>query len=147
MPSNVEVIEHIGWHLWRVNAAWKLRFEAVMQDKGHAWFGEARGNLLQFIGQNGTKQSAITKRSGLSKQAIQQLVDELVQDNVVLRLPDPQDQRAKIITYTPKGLQVLRDANAAKQEIEQDFAAILGVKDFAILQSALLKLAQHKFNP
>jgi len=129
--------EHVGWDLWRATAAWKRRFTREMLACGHLWYGEARGNLIQHIPRHGVAQTALVKRTGLSKQAVQQLLDELVHDGIVRRRPDPADARRKLIAYTRAGSTALDDADEIKRAIENEYRAAMGAPALRALKGAL----------
>jgi DNA-binding MarR family transcriptional regulator len=138
--DSVELLDHVGWRLWRLSGQWKAQFEAGMRTRGYAWFGEARSNVVGFIGRNGIRQKALVKRMGLSKQAVQQLVDELVEEGIVERRPDPMDLRGNIIAFTRAGLTMLRDANVVKLSIEEAYRKKIGEKEFRRLMGILRNL-------
>jgi len=132
--------DHVGWRLWQASRAWQAEFAAAMRAAGHGWFTEARAGLLGHIPRSGTRQSALIERSAISKQAVQQLLDGLEADGVLERLPDPMDGRAKLVRYTRKGLDALRDGDRIKLQIEQGYIARLGQQRFAALMDALRSL-------
>lgn len=132
--------DHIGWALWQAAQAWKQRFERAMVAAGYPWFAEARAAILAHLDLEGTRQSVLTARMGISKQAVQQLVNELVIDNIVMRMPDPTDARGKLIHYTEQGLTLLRVSNGIKSEIEAEYHAALGEESFRQLRAALDQL-------
>ncbi|MES0812482.1 MarR family transcriptional regulator [Roseibium sp. SCPC15] len=118
--------DHIGWNLWQAAAAWKTRFTREMVAKGHDWYGEARGALLQHLPSDGIRQNALTRLSGMTKQAIQQHLDELEKDGIVTRENDPDDKRKKRVLLTEDGWQAVRDAAEVKFQIENFYADALG---------------------
>ncbi len=136
-----ELLDHVGIQLWRAAALWKAEFDAGMVARGHALFAHARSGLLAYMDRGGTRQVDLTARSGLTKQAVQQFIDELVADGVVERIPDPQDGRGRIVVFTERGREVLADANAVKQQVEEQFRRKLGAKRFQQLVEALKELA------
>ena len=89
----------------------------------------------------GTRQVDLVARSGLTKQAVQQFIDELVEDGIVERIRDPDDGRGRIVVFTARGRQVLADANAVKQRVEERFRRKLGAERFRDLVAALKDLA------
>ena len=133
-------IDHIGWWLWRAATIWKTRFAEEMVAAGHGWYAEARSSLVPYIGPNGTRQAELVRRIGLTKQAVQQLVDDLEREGVVVRRPDPHDQRAKIVAFTNKGLAAQRDANRIKRSIETAWRERLGVTDIDQLELLLRRI-------
>lgn len=139
--------DHIGWALWQAAQAWKQRFDRAMVAAGYPWFAEARAAVLAHLDLEGTRQSVLTARMGISKQAIQQLVDELVVDNIVIRVPDPADARGKLIHYTDQGLTLLRAASRIKAEIEADYRAAVGEEAFRQFRATLDRLNRADASP
>jgi DNA-binding MarR family transcriptional regulator len=135
------LLDHIGWRLLQAARNWKSDFEQRMMNRGYSWFGEARASLLMHLSRGGTPQSVLAQRMGLSKQAVQQLVDQLVEDGLLERRQDPGDKRGKLLFFTNSGNQLLHAANGVKQEIETAYRAALGIERFAALQDALARLA------
>ncbi len=135
-----ELLEHVGIQLWRAAALWKTEFDAGMIASGHEVFAHARSGLIAHMDRTGTRQADLVARSGLTKQAVQQFVDELVADGLVARIRDPADGRGRIVVFTPRGRQVLADANGVKKRIEERFRRKLGAERFRQLVRALTEL-------
>ena len=76
-------------------------------------------------------------RMGVTKQAVQQFVDELVGDGILERRANPADRRSNIIGFTRKGQKVLADANVVKIAIQKRYQARLGKDRFASLLQCL----------
>jgi DNA-binding MarR family transcriptional regulator len=135
-------IDHLGWRLWHAAETWKRAFEAGMLARGHAWYGEARGGIFRHIGAAGISQSDLAARAAITKQAVQQFLDQLEQDGVVTRVPDTQDRRSKRVLLTRKGKAALHEANDVKREVEAAFGRKIGTENLARLSSLLDQLAQ-----
>jgi DNA-binding MarR family transcriptional regulator len=135
--------EHIGARLWKLSELWKVRFDAEMVALGHSYFGEARSNVLRYLGVKGTSQSLIVKRMGHTKQAVQQLIDDLVKEGVVRRESDPLDKRGRLVVLTQKGLTALHDANRVKKKIERDYEKAIGNDKLNELSELLDNLASQ----
>jgi DNA-binding MarR family transcriptional regulator len=136
------VPDHIGWTLWRATQAWRRDFVAGMAAAGHGWFAQARGNILVYIGPSGIRQGDLAEKASLTKQAVQQFVDELVKDGIVMRTPDDRDARARVVRLTPAGEAAMRDADRIKLEIEARWRERLGDDGFATLDSALRRVIE-----
>lgn len=130
-------IDHIGLSLWRAAHNWRDRMRREMAKRGFPWHLEARGDVLAHVGPNGLSQTVLTERMGLSKQAVQQLLDQLEADGVVTRVTDPVDKRLRRVELTGLGLFDLVERNAIKREIEEDYKKLLGPELFAQLERAL----------
>ena len=135
-----ELLDHVGWRIWRAAQAWKAEFDAGMVALGHGWFAEARANLLAHLDREGTPQVLLVARMGLTKQAVQQFVDELVKDGIVERKANPDDARSKLVCFTKKGLRVLDDANRVKRRIQRRYVSVLGEGAFRRLMDDLTAL-------
>src|SRR5256885_13963788 len=59
--------------------------------------------LLPHIDLDGTRQTEIARRAGITKQAVGQLVDDLIALGLVEREPDPLDGRAHLVRFTDDG--------------------------------------------
>jgi len=136
-------IDHIGWRLWDAAAIWKDRFAAEMIAAGHNWYAEARSSVVPYIGPDGTRQSEIVARMGLSKQAVQQLVVDLEKAEIVRRESDPHDGRGKIVRFTDKGLTAVRDSAKAKRRVEAELREQLGDADFKRLYELLIRIGSE----
>lgn len=138
-----ELIDHIGFDLWRAAQAWKSVYEAEMVQRGFTWFGEARSSLVPHIPPEGIAQTLLVTKAGISKQAVQQHLDDLVRDGVVERVADPADARRKIVRYTAKGVEALHVANEVKREIEARYRSGIGQQGFDALSGALSFIVEN----
>lgn len=138
------VPDHIGWTLWQATLAWRRDFVTAMAEAGHTWFAQARGNILVYIGPKGIRQGDLAEKASLTKQAVQQFVDDLVQDGIVMRTQDETDARARLVRLTPAGEAAMRDADRIKVQIETRWRELLGDDGFARLDSALRQVVAQK---
>lgn len=136
------LIDHVGWRLWRLARLWKDEFDTEMRRRGYVWITEARGAIIGQLRPGGLPQSALTAALGVSKQAVQQFVDELVAEGAVERVPDPKDGRGKIVRLTARGLASITDGNAVKREIERRYRRRVGAERFTVMQEVLEELGE-----
>jgi DNA-binding MarR family transcriptional regulator len=125
-----ELIDHLGWRLWRAARLWKAEFDSRMAERGLSWYSEARASLMAQIGDGGIRQVAV-----------QQIIDELVTEGIVLRQPDPADSRGRIVILTQKGIGAVRAANEVKQAIDAAQRLKLGDARFEALMETLRTVA------
>lgn len=132
--------DHIGIRLWRANRLWMDQFMAAMQARGHGWYGQAQANLIGHMDREGTPQGLLTARLKLTKQAVQQVLDQLVAADILVRAIDPNDARARVIRFTKKGMAALADADEIKGELQAKIARCLGADGLSTLQDLLDRL-------
>lgn len=135
------LIDHVGWRLWRLARQWKDVFDAEMLARGYPWVAEARGAVIGHLRPGGRPQSELAGLLGVSKQAIQQFVDELVGEGAVERVVDPADARGRIVRLTARGIGFIEEGNAVKREIEKRYARRIGKARLDALNVALDELA------
>lgn len=135
--------DHIGWLLWNATERWLDGFVGEMQAAGHDWFGRPQARLMGYLSRRGMRQGELTERSGLTKQAVQQTLDELEARGVVRREADPDDRRGRVIRYTPKGLAVLADGDRIKRKLERAAIGRMTAKEAARLRADLAELARR----
>ena len=137
------VIDHVGWRLFEAFRLWKEAFVAGMVERGYSWFSEARANLIGYMEVEGLRQTELVRRSGLTKQAVQQLLDDLVADGVLARIRDPSDGRGNLVVFTEDGQRMRRDANIVKRRIERAWRWHMGDARFDELMSILKDLPER----
>jgi DNA-binding MarR family transcriptional regulator len=135
------LIDHVGWRLWRLAQQWKTEFDAQMLKRGYPWVVEARGGVIGHLRPGGRPQSELAALLGVSKQAVQQFVDELVEEGAVERVVDPKDARGRIVRLTARGVAFIEEGNAVKREIERGYAKRIGKARLEALNAALDELA------
>jgi DNA-binding MarR family transcriptional regulator len=113
---------------------------AKLRARGHAGLGLAHTALLVHLDAGGARITALAERARITKQAVGQLVADLERQGYVARAVDPRDRRAVLVTYTAAGHRFLADAAAVKDEIEAEYAAILGPDRLRELRATLRAL-------
>ena len=138
--SNIKLIDHIGVDLWAAADAWKAAYTGAMVRAGYSHFAGSGAAILQFIGPSGARPADIARRLGVSRQAVQQMIDALEADGVVLRSPDPDDGRGKIVRLTDKGAEAHWRGNIEKAEIEGKLVNALGTARVQQLKADLARI-------
>ena len=72
-------------------------------EKGHPLIRSGHGCVFRHIDGEGSRLTELAERSGLTKQAVGEALDDLERMGYVERAPDPVDGRAKIIRLTERG--------------------------------------------
>jgi len=93
--------------------------------------------VLQYPTPDGCRPSEIAERSGMSKQAMNQLLQSLEQLGYVQRTADRKDGRATIVRFTARGHAAWSKIGAILVEIEREWRATLGDKRFQQLKKLL----------
>lgn len=84
-------------------------------------------SLLPHIDLEGTRLTELSRRLGISKQAVGQLVQELEEMGMVERLPDPSDGRAWRVCFSERGRQGLLRGLEQLRAMQNEMEGALGV--------------------
>ena len=134
-------IEHVGILLWRTSRGWVERYIEALQEAGYHEITLSRSNLTAHIDPaRGTRQSDLVARSRLTKQAVNQLLAELEASDLVERVVDPEDRRAKVVRYTERGMAMLREGDRIKRRMEAELTETLDAEELETLKRLLRKL-------
>jgi DNA-binding MarR family transcriptional regulator len=103
----------------------------------------AHTTLLPHVDLAGTRLTVLASRLGTTKQAAGQLVDELVEQGMLERVPDPTDARAKLVKFSKRGERALLDGLEVLRELEDEMRAVVGNTKMASLHAALAAIVAH----
>ena len=129
-----------------VNTAVRLRDAATALNalaiqrlvaRGHPDIRTAHAAVFQYLDDQGTTVSVLAERAQMTKQAMSELVQRLEALGYVTRIDDPSDRRAKLVTPTAAGSDVIATAQGLASELEAHLRAALGTARFAALTRAL----------
>ncbi|MCB1675352.1 MAG: winged helix-turn-helix transcriptional regulator [Halioglobus sp.] len=107
---------------------------------GYADIRPVHGAVLRNLEIGGTRLTALAHRAGMTHRAMAKIVADLQSRTYIERQKDPADARATLITYAPRGLQLLRDSRTEIDRIYIDYASLVGTDGLARLEEGL-KLA------
>lgn len=103
----------------------------------------AQFKLFRWPGMDGLRPSEVAHRSGLSKQAVNDLVGQLERAGYVERHPDPDDARARLLKLTDSGQRLLRAAYENSILLEAAWAESVGEDRIAALRSTLADMLER----
>src|SRR5215213_1109525 len=98
---------------------WRETFRLEMTAKSLATASGASGDMLVHLQAGTAPQAVLTQRTGLSKQAVQQLLDQLEAASLVRREVDANDKRAKHVVLTEQGRQALSERQHVEAQLEE----------------------------
>ncbi len=102
------------------------RLMALTRAKGHPGLQLRFGQVLTLIGPSGGRIQQIAAIHDISKQAISAITTELEGLGYLQRQAQPQDARQIVLHFTALGETLIADSVASVEELEREFAAIVG---------------------
>lgn len=96
--------------------------------------------VLQFPGPDGVRPGTLAERAGMSKQAMNQLLRSLEGLGYIVRSDTPDGGRARIVRFTKRGRAAYAKIHDILRDIEREWSAELGAKDFTQLKELLSRV-------
>ena len=131
---------NVGQHLLEVAKDFQKRALEAFVARGHAGLQPAHQAVLTHLRLSGTRLTELAQRASMSKQAMGQLVDEVERLGYVERISDPTDGRAKIVRFTPAGLELINHGTDIATAIQRDYAELIGKQKLDLLREILEEL-------
>jgi DNA-binding MarR family transcriptional regulator len=97
----------------------------------------AHTTLFPHLDFDGVRLTDLAARVGVTKQAVGQLVDDLVEIGAVERTPDPDDRRAKRIRFSRRGYEGLMHGLGVLRDLEEGLRASIGDRRLRELHETL----------
>lgn len=136
-------------YLYRTNAARLLdnvsedyhrRLRDRLLAQGYEGLKLSFSTVMSNMTFTGTRLVDIAEITGMTKQAVGQIANEIEQLGYIERVPDPHDGRAKNLVFTERGMRLLQDSIDGVEEVEKYYAALIGDEKSLQLQRLLKEL-------
>lgn len=129
--------DNVGRLLNDAARAFEARVLAHLARAGHDGLGATHINVTRNLDTGGTRLTELARRAAMTKQSMGELVRQMEALGYLRRDADPQDGRAQIVRFTPRGLAWLKAFRRALRRAEAGMAAQLGAANMQALRQAL----------
>lgn len=96
--------------------------------------------VFRYPSPDGVRPGVLAERAGMSKQAMNRLLGTLEELGYLVRSDAPDEGRARLVHFTKRGHAAYAKAIEVLREIERDWNAELGPKDFTKLKELLFRV-------
>ena len=127
----------LGFLLREAYALLQDRVYEAVAAAGHPGLRALHSSVLRHLPPAGGRVADVARASGLAKQSATYVVEDLVELGYLRTEPDPEDGRARRITYTARGQKLLSALATASREAESRLAAALGAERVRSLRETL----------
>jgi DNA-binding MarR family transcriptional regulator len=105
----------------------------------------SHGSIMEQLDfTDGMRLTDLARGAGLTPQSAGELVDQLEDLGYVVRRPDPEDRRAKLIFRTSKAKRAAKTANDAARRIDVELQDLLGAKRYEQLRRDLTEIVEAR---
>ena len=96
--------------------------------------------VFRYPGPDGVRPGVLAERAGMSKQAMNRLLGTLEDLGYLARSDAPDEGRRRIVHFTRRGHAAYEKAIEVLREVEREWRAELGRRDFAKLKALLFRV-------
>lgn len=125
---------NLGHRLIALADDFSARVLAAYREQGYADIRPVHGRVLRNLGLEGTRLTVLAARAGVTHRAMAKLLENVESMGLVQRHRDPTDARATLISYTPRGIQLLQDSSRIIEQIYRAYSRILGADALLALE-------------
>lgn len=100
----------------------------------------AHYTVFQFPGPHGVRPVDLAERTGMTKQALTPLLNDLERLGYLVRRQSPDDGRGRVLWLTDRGLTFAGAIKQVTMGIEREWSERLGQERFATMRAALEEL-------
>ena len=139
MAGTQERQADLGWSLGALLRGYLKLSADVLGDLP----GGPRGFQVLSIAGSGScgNQAAIAESAGLDRTVLTYLIDDLERAGLVIRTPDPQDRRSRLVSLTQLGSDRLAELTRRMNQVEDHLLAGLPADDAAALRRVVARAA------
>lgn len=127
----------LGFLLREVYGLLQDRVYEAVAAAGHPGLRATHSTILRHLPPEGGRVADVARAAGLAKQSATYVVEDLVALGYLRTEPDPEDGRARRITYTARGRKLLAALATATREAETRLAATVGPEKLLALRDTL----------
>jgi DNA-binding MarR family transcriptional regulator len=107
------------------------------REAGHSEIRLAHNAVFSTLYGEAARTSDMAARAGITKQSMGEVVRELADLGILEVRPDPDDRRAKLVTYTDRGIDVTVDGRRYLEQLEERFVEQFGKDDYETARRVL----------
>lgn len=121
--------------------------QSMLAENGETAFSKAQSVIFVNLAEGRNTAVDIARHIGVSKQAVNKTVNELVDRGLLTLVVDEQDKRSRRIIPTKEGMETGLRAAKALYELEQELARRIGQDSIGALRRALEKAPGEIYKP
>ena len=131
----------LGQTLFLLQQDFQRRLDSDLAGRGFDGIRSRHRVVFMHLARHGASGSVdLAAAAGVRAQSMMKIVHELEALGLVTRREDPEDSRAKLIEFTPRGQDQIEVLTRATETVWAQYEALLGKRELDATFSALAKL-------
>jgi DNA-binding MarR family transcriptional regulator len=124
--------------------AFRERMYAAVQAAGYTDLGPAHVLVFRYPTIEGLRPSDLAAQMGISKQAMNDLLRHLEKHGYLTLQPDPADGRARLISLSDRGSELMELTHTMAQDVADEWALRVGRDRLDALRQTLIQLVHDR---
>jgi DNA-binding MarR family transcriptional regulator len=124
----------------RANRAFQNHMVEMGHRRGRPEIKHAHNAVFATLQTEGTRATDMAARAGITRQSMGEVIRDMVSLGLLEMRPDPEDRRAKLVTYTEKGLEFAGDGYQHLMDLEKRFVEEFGAEEYELVRTFLERL-------
>ena len=124
----------------RANRAFQAEMVRKAHADGHTEVKMAHNSVFGTLHGEGARAADMAARAGITRQSMGEVIRDMVALDLLEMKADPNDGRAKIVTYSEHGLDVAWAGFEYLADLEELFEEEFGEQEYAIVRDVLERL-------
>ena len=126
----------------RADRALQADMVRFAHERGYPQVKPAHNAVFGALGGSGARATDLAVRAGITRQSMGEIVRDLVGLGFVTMEPDPLDRRAKLVKYTPAGVELTNGGFQHILGLEERFAEEFGAERYEQVRAVLSAVVQ-----
>jgi len=126
----------------RADRALQADMVRTANELGYPQVKQAHNAVFGALGGDGARATDLAARAGITRQSMGEIVRDLVELGFVTMEPDPLDRRAKLVKYTPAGVELTNGGFQHILDLEERFAEEFGAERYEQARDVLAWVVQ-----
>lgn len=107
-----------------------------LQQRGWPSITRSQSMVLANVANGVTRASRLAENLGVTRQAMSQLLADMVKKGLIELIPDPDHGRAQLVQFAAQADGIREDARRVLRDLEAELEASIGTKQMASLRQA-----------
>ncbi|MFD7154746.1 MarR family winged helix-turn-helix transcriptional regulator [Kribbella sp. NPDC059898] len=124
----------------RANRALQAEMVRKAHADGHDEVKMAHNSVFGTLHGEGARAADMAARAGITRQSMGEVIRDMVALDLLEMKADPDDGRAKVVTYSDHGMDVAWDGFEYLADLEERFEQEFGAEEYAVVRDVLDRL-------
>jgi DNA-binding MarR family transcriptional regulator len=112
-----------------------------LQQRGWPSITRSQSMVLANVANGVTRASRLAENLGVTRQAMSQLLADMVKKGLIELIPDPDHGRAQLVQFAPQADGIREEARRVLRDLEAELEVSIGAQQMASLRQAFEQLA------